>query len=131
MTWEKTTNGILIRATPHFLDDRSDVEAGRFVWAYQIEIENRSAQQVQLLNRYWRITDANGRAEEVFGQGVVGEQPVLAPSASYRYTSGAPLMTPSGLMEGYYEMQSETGDPFRALIPLFSLDSPHDTASKH
>ncbi len=131
MTWETTTNGILIRAQPFFLEDRSDIEAGRYVWAYQIEIENRGDQTVQLMNRYWRITDANGRAEEVYGAGVVGEQPVLAPGQSWRYTSGTPLMTPSGMMEGYYEMQNQAGEMFRALIPLFSLDSPYDTASKH
>ncbi len=131
MTWEKTTNGILIRVEPFFLDDRSDADVGRFVWAYQVDIENHSALSVQLLNRYWRITDANGQSEEVFGPGVVGEQPVLAQGESYRYSSGAPLRTPSGLMEGYYDMKSETGEQFRALIPLFSLDSPHDTASTH
>lgn len=131
MIWEKTTHGILVRVEPFFLDDRSDVQEGRYVWAYQVEIENRSATKVQLMRRYWRITDGNGHAEEVFGKGVVGEQPVLAQGQSWRYTSGAPLRTPSGMMEGYYDMQDETGEPFRAIIPLFSLDSPHDTASKH
>jgi len=131
MTWEKTTNGICVRVEPCFLDDRSSVSERRFVWAYQVEIENHSDMTVQLINRYWRITDAHGHVEEIFGPGVVGEQPVLAPGQSYRYTSGAPLTTPSGLMEGYYEMQGNTGMVFRAPIPLFSLDSPHDTASKH
>jgi ApaG protein len=131
MIWEKTTKGIFIRVEPFFLEDRSDREAGRFVWAYQIDIENHGKAQVQLINRYWRITDGNGHVEEVFGAGVVGEQPALAQGQSWRYTSGAPLRTPSGLMEGYYDMQGETGEQFRAIIPLFSLDSPHDTASKH
>ncbi len=131
MTWEKTTNGVTIRVEPQFLDDRSAPEDGRYVWAYKVEIENHGTGNVQLINRYWRITDANGHVEEVFGPGVVGEQPVLDSMQCYTYTSGAPLKTPSGLMEGYYEMRDEKGDQFRAMIPLFSLDSPHDTASRH
>ncbi|MDQ7077700.1 MAG: Co2+/Mg2+ efflux protein ApaG [Robiginitomaculum sp.] len=124
MTWEKTTNGILVRVEPFFLDERSSVSERRFVWAYQVEIENHSDITVQVLNRYWRITDAHGHVEEVYGPGVVGEQPVLAPGQSYRYTSGTPLTTPSGLMEGYYEMQGNTGMVFRAPIPLFFPGQP-------
>lgn len=131
MTWEKTTNGVTVCVEPQFLDDRSAPEERRFLWAYTINIANKGQCKVQLINRYWRITYANGHVEEVFGPGVVGEQPVLAYMQSYTYTSGARLTTPSGLMEGYYEMQDEKGEIFRAVIPLFSLDSPHDPASIH
>jgi ApaG protein len=80
---------------------------------------------VQLRNRYWRITDALGRVQEVRGPGVVGEQPVLEPGQSFEYTSGTPLPTPSGIMVGSYEMEAADGRAFEVAIPAFSLDSPH------
>ena len=78
-----------------------------------------------MLNRHWHITDANGRAKEVEGPGVVGEQPVLNPGESFEYTSGTPLTTPSGIMVGTYEMEGADGRYFDVRIPAFSLDSPH------
>ena len=81
--------------------------------------------KVQLKNRFWQITDSNGSKQEVRGEGVVGEQPILNPGEKFEYTSGTPLSTPSGFMEGYYEMETKTGNKFDASIPLFSLDSPH------
>jgi ApaG protein len=79
---------------------------------------------VQLKTRHWRITDANGKLQEVRGAGVVGEQPVLKPGGNYEYTSGVPLPTPSGFMTGTYGMVTEAGEPFDIQIPAFSLDMP-------
>ena len=86
---------------------------------------------MQLLTRYWKITDAQGNVQEVRGDGVVGEQPVLEPGERFEYTSGAPLPTPSGFMVGSYNMRSNTGERFDVEIPAFSLDSPHMTGVVH
>jgi ApaG protein len=90
-----------------------------------VRIENKGEEAVQLRNRYWRITDALGRVQEVRGAGVVGEQPLLRPGQSFEYTSGTPLPTPSGIMTGSYEMEGSNGEKFSVAIPAFSLDSPH------
>ena len=124
--YERDTRGVLVRVTPKFLEEESDPDEPRFVWAYTVEIENHGVDTVQLRSRYWRITDAIGKVQEVRGKGVVGEQPKLAPGETYRYTSGAPLTTPSGLMSGAYQMETARGEEFDADIPTFSLDSPHD-----
>jgi ApaG protein len=108
-----------------FLPDQSDPEEERFFWAYTIEIVNLGHRTVQLMSRHWRITDAHGRLEEVRGPGVVGEQPILAPGGSFRYTSGCPLATSSGIMVGSYRFVDEAGRSFEAAIPAFSLDSPN------
>ena len=129
--YECETNGVLIRVQPDFLEDESDPETSRFVWAYTVEIENRGEETLQLISRSWSIMDAGGKTEIVRGPGVVGEQPVLKPGDCFRYTSGAPLGTPSGFMSGAYEMRREGGGCFDATIPAFSLDSPHDRGSVH
>lgn len=118
------TREIRVTALPEFLPDRSDPEEERFFWAYTIEIANFSRETVQLLSRHWIIIDADGRREEVRGEGVVGEQPTLEPGETYRYASGCPLSTPSGLMQGTYTMMTDTGETFEIEIPAFSLDSP-------
>ena len=118
------TEDILVTVIPEFLPDRSDPAAGRWVWAYTVEITNRGRRNVQLVSRYWHITDGHGRVEEVRGAGVVGEQPMLQPGESFRYTSGCPLTTPSGIMAGSYRMVDEDGAAFDVAIPAFSLDSP-------
>jgi ApaG protein len=114
---------------PYFLDDESDPDEARYVWAYNVQIENHGEEKVQLKSRYWRITDALGRVQEVRGDGVVGEQPTLKPGESYQYTSGAPLSTPSGVMVGRYFMTTDAGEDFEVDIPAFSLDSPHEERS--
>lgn len=120
-----TTRGIRVQVEPIFLEEQSDTEKGCWVWAYQVSIENRSPHTVQLLRRTWRITDARGRIQVVQGDGVVGEQPVLEPGATFEYTSGTPLETPSGIMVGAYHMiTTGTGEAFDVDIPAFSLDSP-------
>lgn len=129
--YTETTRSIEVTVEPVYLEDQSTPEEGHFVWAYRVRIQNLSEKTVQLLNRYWRITDAQGRTQEVRGAGVVGEQPVLHPGEAFEYTSGTPLATSNGFMVGSYEMESETGESFDIAIPAFSLDSPHDEARLH
>jgi ApaG protein len=123
--YEAETRGIRVRATPQYLEEESAPDEDRFFWAYTIDIANEGQETVQLRSRHWRITDGLGRTEEVRGPGVVGETPVLAPGASFRYTSGCSLDTPSGIMVGTYQMTTEGGELFNVAIPAFSLDSPH------
>jgi ApaG protein len=123
------TRSIEVTIDPVYLDDQSEPADDHFVWAYQVRIENKGGETVQLLNRYWRITDAQGRIQEVRGAGVVGERPVLNPGQSYEYTSGTPLSTPSGIMDGSYQMETQNGEIFDVVIPAFSLDSPHQRRS--
>lgn len=127
--YEKITHDISISVRPFYLEEQSAPDEDKFVWAYRVNIENKSTETVQLLNRYWRITDKFGRLQEVRGPGVVGEQPVLKPGESFEYTSGCPLPTPSGIMVGSYEMATSEGKRFHVEIPAFSLDSPYDTAA--
>ena len=99
------------------------------MWAYAIKIENLGTVKVQLINRTWSITDADGQTLIVKGPGVVGEQPIIPPGESFQYTSGTPLKTPSGLMVGTYEMADPQGIKFDVNVPAFSLDSPHQTVN--
>ena len=119
-----TTHNIKVSVTPAYLAEHSDPEGKHYVWAYTIQIENLGTETVQLMNRYWKITDATGSVQEVRGAGVVGEHPVLDPGESYQYTSGAALSTASGIMAGNYEMRTDDGEVFLIDIPAFSLDSP-------
>ncbi len=123
--YSATTQAINVTVKPIYLDEQSSPTEGHYVWAYQVTIENTGMETVQLLNRYWRITDSMGRVQEVHGAGVVGEQPTLEPGESFEYTSGTPLTTPSGIMVGSYEMECADGRRFDVEIPAFSLDSPH------
>lgn len=123
--YSATTRAIKVTVKPVYLEDQSSPAERHFVWAYHVRIENHGADTVQLRNRYWRITDSLGRVQEVRGAGVVGEQPVLKPGEAFEYTSGTPLTTPSGIMVGTYQMESEKGELFDVKIPAFSLDSPH------
>ncbi len=120
----QTTRLIKVMVTPAFLRDQSEPLDHQYVWAYTIQLENMGQETVQLINRYWHITDAAGSVQEVHGEGVVGEQPVLQPGDVYQYTSGAALHTPSGIMKGHYEMTTMDGESFNVVIPAFSLDSP-------
>jgi ApaG protein len=116
---------------PVFLDDQSDPEMCRYLWSYTVTIENRGAETVQLLSRYWHITDASGRIQEVRGPGVVGAQPVIEPGQAFEYTSGCPLSTASGAMAGRYQMLAASGEAFEAEIPPFLLESPHERRQIH
>lgn len=126
--YTSTTEDIVVTVKPFYLEDQSTPGDNHYVWAYRVRIENRSQRTVQLLRRYWRITDSYGRVQEVRGAGVVGEQPVLRPGEAFEYSSGTPLTTPSGIMVGLYEMSGEDGTHFNVDIPAFSLDSPYETA---
>ena len=125
--YTKTTNRINITVNPYYLEDQSEPDEQHFVWAYQVTINNLGKDIVQLKNRYWKIIDSNGSEQQVKGEGVVGKQPILNPGEKFEYTSGTPLSTPSGFMEGYYEMETKSGNKFDASIPLFSLDSPYSS----
>jgi ApaG protein len=117
-------SGITIQVKTQYLAEHSSPAVQRFAFAYSISITNNSEQPVQLLRRHWIITDGNRKVEEVRGDGVVGQQPWIAPQQSFHYTSGAVLETPVGTMEGSYSMQQENGDAFKALIPRFTLAKP-------
>ena len=123
--YSTVTHDIQITVLPEFVPERSDADEASFWWAYTVEIANRGHTTVQLTARHWKITDGNGKLEEVKGAGVVGEQPVLKPGEIFRYTSGTTMTTPSGIMTGTYRMVNEKGDVFEAEIPVFSLDSPY------
>lgn len=130
-SYEKSTRGIRVAVKPAFLDDQSDPNDGRYLWSYTVTIENRGPETVQLVSRYWHITDGSGRVQEVRAPGVVGAQPVLAPGQSFQYTSGCPLPTASGYMVGKYQMRAASGEEFEAEIPAFLLESPHEQRQIH
>lgn len=117
-------NKILVDAIPQFIESQSAPTQGRFVFAYTITITNVGLVPARLLTRHWLITDGNGKVQEVNGEGVIGEQPYLRPGESFRYTSGAMLETPVGVMQGKYQMRSDDGDNFSAIIPRFTLSIP-------
>jgi ApaG protein len=130
--YSKTTRAIEVTVRPAFLDDQSDPDENRFVWAYRVRIHNKGRETVQLLRRSWRIIDGKGQITEVEGPGVLGEQPVLEAGDVFEYTSGTPLTTPSGFMQGFYRMTiSSSGEVFDVAIPAFSLDSPQGVGPIH
>ncbi|MBF9234905.1 Co2+/Mg2+ efflux protein ApaG [Microvirga alba] len=123
--YKAVTRGISVTVTPRYLPEESSPQDGRYFFAYTVEIINTGFERVQLKARYWKITDERGHVHEVRGAGVVGEQPILGPGESFSYTSGCPLMTPSGTMQGSYVMEMGSGETFDAEIPAFSLDTPN------
>ena len=125
--YKAVTRDIAVTVSPRFMADRSSSDDSRYFWAYTVEIRNRGNTTVQLKTRHWIITDGVGKTEEVRGAGVVGEEPVLAPGATFEYTSGVPLPTPSGFMTGTYGMVTMDGERFEIEIPPFSLDNPDVT----
>lgn len=127
--YEQKTKDVIVRVEPDYLHDQSSPADDRFIWAYTVEIENQTKTDLQVVERFWKIADSRGQVQEVRGAGVVGEQPVLKPGETFRYTSGAPLTAPSGMMLGNYHMQTPEGDRFCVDIPTFLLDSPHEPLS--
>ncbi len=115
---------IRIEVATQYVVDQSEPDVGRYVFAYTITIENLGDLPARLLSRHWIITDANGKVQEVSGDGVVGEQPRLNPGESFRYSSGAILETPVGAMQGSYQMETDNGTNFEAPIPPFTLAVP-------
>lgn len=119
------TNGIEITVVPEFIESQTNLLVGVFfVWAYHIKIENKGSETIQLTHRYWRIIDEKGGIQEVSGEGVVGEQPILSPGDNFEYSSGVHLRYPSGVMMGHYVIKKSSGETFEAKIPTFSLDIP-------
>jgi len=129
--YERETRKIRVAVKPAYLDDQSDPDDSRFVWSYTVTIENHGAEPVQLMSRYWNITDGAGVIREVRGPGVVGAQPVIAPGEKFQYTSGCPLETASGVMMGRYQMKAASGEAFEAEIPAFLLESPYELRQIH
>jgi ApaG protein len=117
-------NRISIEVLTQYLEDQSEPRENRYVFSYTITIRNEGPVAAKLLTRHWIITDANGRVQEVRGEGVVGEQPHLAPGQGFRYASGAVLETPVGVMQGSYQMIADTGERFDAPIAPFKLAIP-------
>jgi len=113
-----------IEVATDYIDEQSEPDIGRYVFAYTITIENRGTVAARLMSRHWVITDANGKVQEVSGDGVVGKQPRLNPGEKFRYSSGAVLETPVGSMQGRYDMQSDSGVKIIAPIPAFTLAVP-------
>ena len=123
-----TTGPITVRVSVSYLPEQSHPALGRWFWAYHVRIENEGDDAVQLLGRYWRITDGRGNVHEVRGQGVVGEMPVILPGQSYDYVSGCPLDTPSGAMVGSYTLVGSDGEGIEIAIPAFPLTGPATAA---
>lgn len=118
------TREVEVSVESFFLESESDPGQNRFSFAYRVQLKNIGGETVQLLGRHWIITDSSGKVQHVKGPGVVGEQPVLKPGASYEYTSGSRLESPMGTMEGTYQMVTEEGENFDIEIPMFTLEVP-------
>lgn len=116
---------IEVTATTKYLADQSDPEQDRYVFSYNITITNHGTQAAQLISRHWVITDAKEQVQEVYGEGVVGNQPVIQPGESYTYSSGTMLNTQVGSMQGSYAMLSDDGHEFETVIPAFTLAQPN------
>lgn len=129
--FEQRTKDVIVRVEPDYLEDQSSPDESRFIWAYTVEIENQGETELRVVDRFWQIADSRGQVQEVRGRGVVGEQPVVQPGETFRYTSGAPLSAPSGMMLGNYGMQTPEGDRFTVDIPPFLLDSPYEPGILH
>ena len=129
--YTQVTHGIHLTVLPVYLKNQSRPYDNIYVWAYHICIENKGSETFQLLSRYWKITDALGRIQEVRGSGVIGEQPTLPPGEAFEYTSSVTLSLSSGVMVGSYQMQSLNGGNIDVAVPLFSLDLPHETRTIH
>ncbi|WP_199610824.1 Co2+/Mg2+ efflux protein ApaG [Flocculibacter collagenilyticus] len=120
------SKALSIQIKTEYIASQSNLDKDRYVFAYTITIANHGDKPAQLLSRYWLISDTNGKKIEVRGDGVVGEQPIIAPSSQYTYSSGSVLETPVGTMEGYYVMQDmESSEQFKLNIPIFRLAQPN------
>ncbi|HBV89766.1 Co2+/Mg2+ efflux protein ApaG [Pantoea sp. B550] len=115
------TARVSVHVQSQYVASQSSPDDDRYVFAYTITIRNLGRSAVQLLGRYWLITNGNGRETEVQGEGVVGEQPCIAPGNEFQYTSGAVIETPMGTMQGHYVMVDEQGETFHVEIPVFRL----------
>ncbi|MAN97157.1 MAG: Co2+/Mg2+ efflux protein ApaG [Gemmatimonadetes bacterium] len=124
MDYKKTTEGIRVVVRPSFSLSHSEPADGKFVFTYLVQMENQSAEAAQLLFRHWHIHDSEGEDSELEGEGVLGEQPSLAPGKSHVYESFCVLQSPVGFMEGYYTFVRPNGEKFRVNVPRFDLRAP-------
>jgi ApaG protein len=124
-TSEAVTRGVRVRVVSEYAPDRSQPAKNQWFFLYTVTLSNEGTEPVQLLTRHWIITDGTGHIEEVRGPGVIGKQPILRPGESFEYTSGCPLTTPFGKMEGTYQMITEAGDRFDAIVAPFTLSEPY------
>ena len=122
--YAEETRGVTVRVSVSYLPEQSEPGKSRWFWAYHIRVENDGPMAVQLMTRSWTIADGRGARHQVEGEGVVGEQPVIVPGKSYDYVSGCPLTTPTGWMQGTYEMVGEDGSLFEVAVPKFALTAP-------
>ena len=129
--YSKKTNDVTVTVTPYFLDDQSSPQENHFVWAYKVNITNSGSTSIQVNHRNWLIIDANGKVINVQGEGVVGEFPIIEPGQTYEYTSGTPLKTNSGIMQGFYLVSKDNGNKIKIDVPPFSLDSPYNKRKVH
>ena len=120
----KENNHILIKVTPNFIEKNSMIEFNKYVFAYEVEIKNESSQHIQLISRHWIIENSKFEKFEVKGEGVIGEQPTIAPGEVYNYSSFTEISTPSGFMWGSYQMLTESEISFDVEIPKFELNMP-------
>jgi ApaG protein len=129
--YSKTTKGVTVTVKPYFLDDQSSPNDNHYVWAYKVNINNQGIESLKLNHRTWIIIDGNGKVHQIQGEGVVGETPKIEPGEIFEYTSGTPLKTTSGIMQGYYLMTDDNGEDLKIDIPTFSLDSPYEKKKIH
>ena len=114
-----------------YLEDHSDPYEDSYLWSYKVIIKNNEKEKIKLISRHWKIFDSNGNFREVKGKGVVGEQPTIEPGDKFEYTSGTPLKTNNGIMQGFYLMSQDNGSQIKIDIPTFSLDSPYNKKNLH
>lgn len=123
--YKELTDNVEVAVEPEYLDGQMTNTSSSFFWAYHVKISNKNSYPIQLISRYWKILDEKGAKQEIEGEGVVGEKPIIEPDSFYQYTSGAHLNCPSGIMTGYYVMKKNDGKTFNVKIPAFSLDVPN------
>ena len=123
-TYSLKTDDITVAVQPLYLETESDPSAADYCWAYTVSIQNDSSHPIEVKGRNWRIVDRNGFIQEIKGEGVVGQKPIIKPGEAYEYTSMANLQTCSGVILGSYDIETDSGEKMSAQIPAFSLDSP-------
>ncbi|UIP91393.1 Co2+/Mg2+ efflux protein ApaG [Wolbachia pipientis] len=132
MKYTLITNSVEVTVLPIYIEEQSIPYENCYVWMYNVKIKNKSSSTIQLLSRYWRIIDHQGKINEIAGVGVIGEQPVIKSGEVFKYTSGTYLNTPSGIMQGKYEfLNEESIKTFDVMVPPFSLDSPYVNTRPH
>ena len=130
-TFCSSTNQIDVSVSPEYLDEHSDPQSHKFVWAYHVAIKNSGNHTIQILSRHWKIADSNGLKQEIVGEGLVGVKPTLRPGETFDYSSGTPLTTPSGFMSGTFHAIAAEYGRFNIEVPAFALDGPLSREKLH